>query len=272
MRRSTSSIARRGVDGVLKSVGSRVVTREEEAATEKRYRSVVTQLHDAYASWFSPALTDRPGRIELLCSLMGTETTEALFLLHWLQQAMDGSGDVCELGVAQGATSALLANEIRTSDRTLWLYDSFRGLSAPHDKDELLDDIFELGAMDRYEGSMSFGKAAVLGRLRSVRFPEERIRVVEGFIRPDLEAELLPATVAFAYLDFDLYEPILTGLNLLHSRCRPGSILMIDDYGYFSSGPHTAVTEFHAANPGRYELLEAPAGAGHFCALRRTEP
>lgn len=270
MRMPAGRVLRRGLDKVLKPVGARVATRAEEAAVELRHRAVVGQLHDAYAAWFSPPLVDRPGRLDLLCRLRGTETTEALYLLHWLQQALDGPGDVCELGVAQGATSALLANEIRDTDRVLWLYDSFRGLSAPGEKDRLLDDVFGLGAMDRYEATMAFPKRAVLDRLRAVDFPPERVRVVEGFIRADLPADLLPPAVAFGYLDFDLYEPISVGLELLHPRCRPGSVLMVDDYGYFSSGPQTAVAEFLTAHPDRYELVEPPPGAGHFCALRRT--
>lgn len=270
MNVSTGRVIRRSVDRVLKPVGGRIVTRAEEAAIQRRHQSLVLQLYTAYGSWFSPALEDRPGRLELLCQLKGTETTEALFLLHWLQQALVGPGDVCEFGVAQGATSALVANEIRDTDRVLWLYDSFQGLSTPHEKDELLDDLFSLGSMDRYEATMAFPKDVVLDRLRSVDFPSERVRVVEGFISPDLPTDLLPETVAFAYLDFDLYEPILVGLDLLHPRCRPGSVLMVDDYGYFSSGPQTAVAEFLAANARCYKLLEAQPGAGHFCALRRT--
>lgn len=269
MNQSTNHVIRRGMDRVLKPIGGRIATRAEDTAAVEQRHSLVAQLHTAYSSWFLPDLEDRPGRVELLCRLKGTETTEALFLVNWLHQALDGPGDVCEFGVAQGATSALIGNEISDTDRTLWLYDSFQGLSAPHEKDELIDDMFGLGSMDRYEATMAYPKNAVLGRLRSIAFPADRVRVVEGFISPDLPTDLLPETIAFAYLDFDLYEPILVGLELLHPRCRAGSVLMIDDYGYFSAGPQTAVAEFLTAHPDRYELLEAPAGTGHFCALRR---
>jgi O-methyltransferase len=104
-----------------------------------------------------------------------------------------------------------------------------------------------------------------------VGFPAERAVIVEGFLRADLAAELLPGTVAFAYLDFDLYEPIRTALELMDPRCRPGSVLMVDDYGYFCSGPRTAVEEFLADRGHRYELVPAPPGTGHFCALRRRD-
>ena len=266
----TARIVRRSVDRVLRPAGGRILTRDEEEAIDRRCRSLVQQLHVAYAPRFSPPLRDRAGRLDLLCQLIGTETTEALHLLHWLQQAIEGAGDVCEFGVAQGATSALLANEIRDTGRSLWLYDSFQGLSAPDEKDVLIDDIFGLGSMDRYEGAMASSTESVRRRLRAVGYPEDRTVVVEGFVRADLAPELLPSTVAFAYLDFDLYEPIRVALDLLDPRCRAGSILMVDDYGYFSTGPQIAVEEFLADREGRYELLLAPPDGGHFCALRRT--
>lgn len=265
----TRTVARRAADRLLERVGVRLVSSAEQRVAEARYRSVVTQLHAALGPRFTPPLVETSGQVQLLCQLRGTEVTEALHLLHLLQQTLQGPGDVCELGVAQGATSALLANEIRHGGRNLWLYDSFRGLSVPTGGDALTDDIFGLGAMDRYAGTMAHSVDEVLARLRSVDFPVGRTRVVPGFIRPDLPPDQLPDVVAFAYLDFDLYEPILVGLRLLHGRCRPGSVLMVDDYGYFSSGPQLAVKEFLADHAEQYALLDAPPGAGHFCSLRR---
>jgi len=198
-----------------------------------------------------------------------TPVPEAMHLLNWLQSACEGPGDVCEMGVAQGYTSALIANEIRDSDRTFWLYDSFEGLSAPTPEDVLIDDIFELGAIDKYTNTMAFPQDLVRARVRSVGFPESRTRVVAGYIRPDLADDQLPEQVAFAYLDFDLYEPILIGLELMHPRTRSGSILMVDDYKFFSTGVEQAVVEFMQAHPGEYELFEVPQAIGGFCALKR---
>jgi O-methyltransferase len=260
--------AKRAVNRLLAPVGARVITRHEEQGIRHRYRSTVEQLYRTQAAQFSPPLRPRAGRLDLLCQLIGTEPAEALHLLYWLQQAQAGLGDVCEFGVAQGATSALLANEIRDSTRTLWLYDSFAGLPVPHAKDVLLHDIFGLGTMSRYAGTMACRPAEVRERLAAIGFPPERTRVVEGVVRPDLPDSVLPRLVAFAYLDFDLYEPIRTALDLVHPRCRPGSVLMVDDYGYFSSGPRTAVQEFLARHPEAYRL-EVPE-VGSFCVLRRA--
>jgi len=52
-------------------------------------------------------------RIKLLARLLGTPPSEAYFIVQALGKCKDVSGDVCEFGVAQGETSALIANEIQ---------------------------------------------------------------------------------------------------------------------------------------------------------------
>ncbi|MBA2945192.1 TylF/MycF/NovP-related O-methyltransferase [Streptomyces himalayensis] len=258
---------RNTLDRVLRIAGARVITEREEEANRGRYTRVVKSLYDVYVERVFPGLRERDGRIPLMSRLIGTDIGEAMFLLHWLQKAQDsGDGDIVEMGVAQGATSALLANEIIGTGRHLWLYDSFQGLSRPTVEDKLIDDIENRGSMDCYESAMSFPQRLVHQQLASVGFPQERTHVVVGFISPDVQD--MPDVVAFAYLDFDLYKPILSGLRLLGPRTRPGSVLMVDDYGHFCTGPEQAVRDF-LAEDARFELTIGPSSAGHFCALLR---
>jgi O-methyltransferase len=260
---------RNGIDVLLRPSGSRVLTSGEEKSLSTRYNTIVEQLYDAYVCHVFPDLRERPGRRALLATLIGTEVPEAIFLLRYLQDALEsGAGDVVEMGVAQGSTSALLANEILDDPaRRLWLYDSFQGLSEPTTEDELIDDMDHRGSMRAYTGTMAFPEREVRARVKATGLPAERLRVEAGYLD---SRSPVPGGVAFAYLDFDLYEPILTGLRLLHPSTRPGSILMIDDYRFFSSGPELAVRHFLTEQENAYELLEPPAGSGAFCALRRT--
>ncbi|MEU9174700.1 TylF/MycF/NovP-related O-methyltransferase [Streptomyces sp. NPDC048420] len=264
---NVKTATRNALDRVLRIADARVITQREELVTQRQYARVVQNLYDIHIEHVFPALREREGRLPLISKLIGTEISEAMHLLHWLQNAQDsGEGDVVEMGVAQGSTSALLANEIMNSGRHLWLYDSFQGLSRPTAEDRLIDDIEGRGTMHSYESAMSFPQDLVRKRLTSVGFPFDRLHIVAGFIAEELRD--LPDVVAFAYLDFDLYKPILTGLRLLGSRTRPGSILMVDDYGYFSSGPEQAVRDF-LAEDDRFDLVVGPRNAGHFCALLR---
>ena len=62
---------------------------------------------------------------------------------------------MCEFGVAEGETSAVIANEIAESKKSFHLFDSFEGLPKPTAKDKLKDDLFSLGSIEAYAGTMA---------------------------------------------------------------------------------------------------------------------
>ena len=109
---------------------------------EQLYREVVFKDSSAYD----------PERIKIMSRLLGTGVGEAAYICYYLRQSLKLEGDVCEFGVAQGRTSALLGQEIIKMDKKLWLFDSFKGLPKPSAKDELKDDIFNLGSIEKYKG------------------------------------------------------------------------------------------------------------------------
>lgn len=240
-----------------------------EPNTVLKYPSLVREMHDALRSLHFPQLPEMAGRTDLMARLLGTGISEAMYVLNELHAAMADPGDVCEFGVAQGATSALLANELRTTNKTLWLYDSFAGLPKPAPQDRLKDDIFNLGSIEKYEGEMRCDAAEVETRLAQIGFPAERYRIRPGFVENTLREDNGPAQVCFAYVDFDFYAPIAHALDYLDRHLSPNGRIVVDDYDFFSTGAKTAVDEFVAQNGDRYELVIPEKFAGHFCLLRR---
>lgn len=213
-------------------------------------------------------------RPKLLARLMGTPPSEAYFIVQALSKCKDVRGDVCEFGVHQGETSALIANEIALSNnKRLHLFDSFEGLPRPSDKDQLKDDIFSLGSIKAYTGTMSCPVDMVLSRLNAIFFPIERYVIHKGFIEQLIhEDKTLPNEVCFAYVDFDFYEPIKTALDFLHRVTPSGAIIIVDDYDFFSTGAKTAVDEFIQAKMSIgtvYECLVPNTSYGHFAVLTR---
>lgn len=212
-------------------------------------------------------------RVKLLARLLGTQPSEAYFIVNALAQTKAVSGDVCEFGVAQGETSALIANEIQSSDKALHLFDSFEGLPKPTEKDQLKDDIFQLGNMAAYTGTMSCPEEMVRTRLSTIAFPKQRFIIHKGFIDQVLRYDSnLPKKVSFAYVDFDLYEPIKIALNFLHKTTSTGAIIIVDDYDFFSTGAKTAVDEFLEKNNSSamiYECMVPNIRYGHFAVLAR---
>jgi len=268
--RRPATALKRAARQVLASLGIEVLKTRTLNAYLDRYSDACAEIEATHRQFVFQDLPELPGRVPLLVKLQGTGLTEALWLLGFLHRSLDVDGDICEFGVAQGATSALLANEIRTTSRRLWLFDSFEGLPRPGKQDVLLDDIYGLGKIEKYAGRMVEDQAQVVGRLRQIGFPVARARIVPGFIEDVIGQPGLPDQVCFAYIDFDFYAPIRTALEFLDTRVPEGGCVMVDDYGHFSAGSQTAVDEFVALRADRWKLTLPPAFAGRFALLERV--
>ena len=106
-------------------------------------------------------------------------------------------------------------------------------------------------------------------KLALVPFPPSRTRIVKGWIDRTLAGPDVPGAVAFAYVDFDFYEPIRLALAFLDRVMPPGGFVVVDDYGFFSEGAQLAVDEFVAAWGGGWTLHMPVPAAGKFCILER---
>ena len=250
-------------------------TVEHRATAEDYARQrllLVRGIHALLHEYALPELPDTPGRVELLNGLFGTDPIEGMFILDALHRSLRLPGDVCEFGVAQGATSALLANELahHAADRFLWLYDSFQGLPKPTAKDVLIDDVDNLGSMEAYSGHFAVPRLQVEVRLAAIGWPSEKTRIVEGYFTAETPSTDLPENVCFAYVDFDLYEPIRDVLEAIHARSQTGTHAVIDDYGFFSTGARSAVDEFVTENRHNWKLHRPPDYTSAFAILERV--
>ncbi len=108
--------------------------------------------------------------------------------------------------------------------------------------------------MDAYAGTMSFRESLVQRELNDIGFPESRTRVVPGYIEQTLTKCNVPDHVAFAYVDLDFYLPTKTALEFLDDVVVAGGIVIVDDYGFFSSGVQKAVDRFLAARKNAYRV------------------
>jgi len=234
-----------------------------------KYRTLINEIEGVFCNGlFKDIPKGDETRTALIANLLGTSVSESIYLLNYLHKSLAVEGDICEFGIAQGLTSALLAHEIRNTDKNLWLFDSFEGLPKPSPQDQLKDDIFDLGTIEAYEGTMSCPLSMVKERLNEIHFPVERIKIVPGFIEETIKNNNLPKRVCFAYVDFDFYEPILTALEYLDKNLQAGGFVVVDDYDYFSTGSKTAVDEFLTLNKG-YEIHFPIGSAGKFCILEK---
>ena len=179
------------------------------------------------------------------------ETAE---LLRLAQSVLDSKieGDFVELGCYRGDTSVLLQKLLESSGalatRKLWIYDSFAGLPEKTAEDSsVAGDAFQ-------SGELFVTKREVIEKFRRANLP---LPVVKKAFFSDLDPTAdLPATIAFAFLDGDLYGSIKTSLSLVASKLSSGATLVIHDYNNSElPGVSRAVDEFLLANPN-YHLTQ----------------
>lgn len=235
------------------------------------HRHDVKEIEELYGCFVLPGLPPDPGRARILYDLEYVSVGEGLYLVDCLHRVRDITGDIVEFGCNEGATSRLLAHEILPwPSRLLWLFDSFEGLPAPSEKDRLIDDISQLGSIAAYRGELRANEDQVREKLRLVPFPAERTRIVRGWIDETLKGKDVPEQVAFAFVDFDFYQPIRTALEFLDRTTSLGGLVIVDDYGFFSEGAQLAVDEFVAERAQRWTIRMPHPAAGKFCILQRV--
>ena len=91
---------------------------------------------------------------------------------------------------------------------------------------------------------MRYPQAQVQRRLQKIGFPQDRTHIVSGFFPASAERNA-PDRICFAYVDFDLYRPVLDALYFVAKRMPKGGAIVVDDYDHpLFSGVKKAVNEF----------------------------
>jgi len=256
---------------LLGGLGYKIERADNPNPLAGKYRQLLREHYLSYRDlkFNLPELSDTS--LDLISRLDGTQVSEALYILNALESVKSLPGDICEYGIAQGFTSALLGFTIKDTNKNLWLFDSFKGLPAPTSKDKLKDDIFNLKSMEAYKGTMKHSIQSVLDNLKQINFPLTRTKIIDGFIEETIEKQEMPKHVSFAYVDFDFYNPIKIALEFLDKVIVPGGIIIVDDYDFFSEGAKVAVDDFYSTHSKDYELELPIPSAGHFAVLRRKK-
>ena len=188
-------------------------------------------------------------------------TVEIQARINYLQDFANLHGDehkeacVAEGGVYQG----MFSQEINKyfPDRTLYLFDTFEGF----DRRDVAVEI-DRGLSNVKEKYYSETSAdLVLSRLPH----KENVVIRKGYF-PETVAGLENESFLFVNLDFDLYTPILAGLEFFYPRLIDGGVILVHDYfTKFYHGVEKAVAEFE--NRLGEKLIKTPIGDGISIAL-----
>ena len=158
----------------------------------------------------------------------------------------DIPGAFVECGVWKGGSSMAAALTFK-SPRTLFLYDTFEGMSAPTDQDRRSNGgkpaAQMLGNADKSAAIWCRSPLDEVKRnMDSTGYPASHITYVKGKVEDTIPA-VVPDRIAILRLDTDWYESTRHELEHLYPRLSPGGVLIIDDYGYWT-GARKAVDEY----------------------------
>jgi hypothetical protein len=181
--------------------------------------------------------------------------------------ARDLSGAFAECGVWRGGSvlaMVLTLQELGRSDRDLYLYDTFEGMTAPTERDvsELDPPALRTWNEARARGEEPWSEyfdpeqvneRAVADLLYATGYPGERLHFVRGPVETTLPSQA-PDRLALLRLDTDWYASTRHELEQLYPRLVREGVLIVDDYGHWQ-GAREAVDEYFAAN-GPAPLLQ----------------
>ena len=172
-------------------------------------------------------------------------------------------GDFVECGVWRGGSVMAMTRRLLergVTDRRIWLYDTFQGMTEPTELDiEATSGASAKSLLDSTEiadGDNVWciaGLEDVRANVSSTGYPQSQLSFVEGDVAVTL-SQALPDSIALLRLDTDWYESTKTGLEFLYPRLASGGVCILDDYGHWQ-GARKAVDDFFAASNFRPLML-----------------
>ncbi|MBD3346454.1 MAG: macrocin O-methyltransferase [Chitinivibrionales bacterium] len=165
-------------------------------------------------------------------------------------------GDIVECGVWRGgsmmaaAKTLLLLNQ---SDRHLYLYDTYEGMSEPTNDD--IDYEGKRASVELAKDNKDFSEdstwcyasvADVQKAMEQTGYDASTIHLVKGKVEETIPANT-PESIAILRLDTDWYESTLHEMLHLYPRLVKGGVLLLDDYGHWV-GAKKAVDQYIKEN------------------------
>ena len=165
-------------------------------------------------------------------------------------------GDFVECGVWKGGSMMAIAEtliQLGITDRQLYLYDTFEGMTAPTEND--IDSLNRTADRQLKENFYSketnivwaySGLDEVKNNMSVINYPTQNIHYVKGDILKTIP-ETISSTIALLRLDTDWYESTKHEMIHLFPLLQRNGVLIIDDYGFWR-GSRKAIDEYVEEN------------------------
>jgi hypothetical protein len=165
-------------------------------------------------------------------------------------------GSIVECGVWKGGSMMAVAatlQQLGITDRQLYLYDTFAGMTPPTEEDKAHDEqtAAELLVKDEARKTESVVWAystidEVKANLALINYPNENLHFIEGDVLKTIPAAD-PGNIALLRLDTDWFESTKHEMEQLYPKLNQSGVLIIDDYGFWK-GSRKAVDDYLSNN------------------------
>ena len=165
------------------------------------------------------------------------------------------AGDFVECGVWRGGNGILAKCLFEQLDpnRSVWMFDTFEGMTAPTEYDiRFRDKIhagkkFENSQKDTHNDWCYASLEDVKRNFLDSNLKLDNLNFVKGDVTKTLATkENIPSEIAVLRLDTDWYESTKSELEVLYPILNVGGVLIIDDYGHWE-GARKAVDEYFSS-------------------------
>jgi len=159
-------------------------------------------------------------------------------------------GDIVECGVWKGGNCMIIAavlKQMGITDKKIYLYDTFTGMSEPTEKDisyrgGSVASTWKVHQREGYNELCYSPLEEVINNLRKIDYPQENFIFVKGKVEDTLTGTV-PEQISLLRLDTDWYESTLCEMIYLYPKLSIKGILIIDDYGHWK-GAKIAVDNY----------------------------
>lgn len=160
-------------------------------------------------------------------------------------------GDIVECGVWKGGSMMAVAEtliHLGKTDRNLYLYDTFEGMSEPTEFDKTYygksaADLLNIKESKTENLVWAYSTMETVRQgMESTKYPVNKIRYIKGKVE-DTIPSTIPENIAILRLDTDWYESTRHELIHLFPLLEKDGVLILDDYGHWQ-GAKKAVDEY----------------------------
>lgn len=185
-------------------------------------------------------------------TMTGVERMYALFKAVSYVAQHKIPGCFAECGVWRGGSAMLIAKTLQhygVTDRKIYLYDTFEGMSEPSDNDFDLKggkaaDLLKVQQKSEASSVWCYASIEDVGaNMLSTGYPQEHVVLVKGMVENTIPSQSPDGGIALLRLDTDWYESTLHELLHLYPQLNREGVLIIDDYGHWQ-GCRKAVDEY----------------------------